>query len=42
MTDTTAPLVRATGLRKAFDDRVVLDGVDLDVPEGITSFETYG
>ena len=37
MTDTTAPLVRATGLRKAFDDRVVLDGVDLDVPEGTTT-----
>jgi ABC-2 type transport system ATP-binding protein len=28
------PAVRATGLRKSFGDQVVLDGIDLEVPEG--------
>ena len=35
-TDRT-PLVQAHGLRKAFDGTVVLDGIDLDVPEGTTT-----
>ena len=26
--------IRATGLRKSFGDQVVLDGIDLEVPEG--------
>ena len=34
---TATPLVQATGLRKAFGDTVVLDGVDLSVPEGTTT-----
>jgi ABC-2 type transport system ATP-binding protein len=29
-----APTLRATGIRQRFGDRVVLDGVDLDVPPG--------
>jgi ABC-2 type transport system ATP-binding protein len=28
------PAIRATGLRKSFGDQVVLDGIDLEVPEG--------
>lgn len=28
------PAISVTGLRKAFGDRVVLDGIDLEVPEG--------
>jgi ABC-2 type transport system ATP-binding protein len=31
---TPTPAIAATGLRKAFGDKVVLDGIDLDVPEG--------
>ena len=31
------PLLQARGLRKAFDGTVVLDGIDLDVPEGTTT-----
>lgn len=31
------PLVQARGLRKAFDGTVVLDDIDLDVPEGTTT-----
>ena len=31
---TTRSAVKATGLRKAFGDKVVLDGIDLDVAEG--------
>ena len=34
---TATPLVHASGLRKAFGDNVVLDGVDLSVPEGTTT-----
>ncbi len=39
MTATTAsrqPAIAATGLRKSFGDQVVLDGIDLTVPEGTT------
>jgi ABC-2 type transport system ATP-binding protein len=28
------PAIQATGLRKSFGDQVVLDGIDLEVPEG--------
>jgi ABC-2 type transport system ATP-binding protein len=35
------PAIRATGLRKSFGDQVVLDGVDLEVPEG-TIFALLG
>jgi ABC-2 type transport system ATP-binding protein len=35
------PAIRATELRKSFGDKVVLDGVDLDVPEG-TVFALLG
>jgi L-cystine transport system ATP-binding protein len=34
---TTPSLLQASGLRKTFGDNVVLDGVDLDVPEGTTT-----
>ncbi|MEU4691884.1 ATP-binding cassette domain-containing protein [Actinoplanes sp. NPDC023714] len=37
----TAPAISATGLRKAYGDKVVLDGVDLSVPEG-TIFSLLG
>jgi ABC-2 type transport system ATP-binding protein len=30
----TRPAVRARGLRKSFGDKVVLDGIDLDIPAG--------
>src|SRR5919107_3913259 len=30
------PAIRATGLRKSFGDQLVLDGIDLEVPEGTT------
>ncbi|QJY44853.1 ATP-binding cassette domain-containing protein [Pseudonocardia broussonetiae] len=30
----TAPAITASGLRRSFGDRVVLDGIDLDVPRG--------
>ncbi|TQS46947.1 ATP-binding cassette domain-containing protein [Cryptosporangium phraense] len=33
---TRAPAIVTTGLRKSFGDHVVLDGVDLTVPEGTT------
>ena len=33
-TTTATPAIAATGLRKAFGDHVVLDGIDLTVPEG--------
>ncbi|MBP2647668.1 MAG: ccmA [Gemmatimonadetes bacterium] len=40
MTDSTSPhpptLLQATGLRRAFGERVVLDGVDLSLAEGET------
>ena len=35
------PAIRATGLRKSFGDKLVLDGIDLDVPEG-TVFSLLG
>jgi ABC-2 type transport system ATP-binding protein len=35
------PAIRATGLRKSFGDQVVLDGIDLQVPEG-TVFALLG
>ena len=35
------PAIRATGLRKSFGDQVVLDGIDLEVPEG-TVFALLG
>ena len=33
--------ISATGLRKSYGDKVVLDGIDLDVPEG-TVFALLG
>jgi ABC-2 type transport system ATP-binding protein len=30
----SAPAIQASGLRKAYGEHVVLDGIDLDVPEG--------
>ena len=42
MTTTPAELaVAATGLRKSFGDKVVLDGIDLHVPQG-TVFSLLG
>jgi ABC-2 type transport system ATP-binding protein len=35
------PAIRATGLRKSFGDKLVLDGIDLDVPQG-TVFSLLG
>jgi ABC-2 type transport system ATP-binding protein len=35
------PAIRVTGLRKSFGDQVVLNGIDLDVPEG-TVFALLG
>jgi ABC-2 type transport system ATP-binding protein len=35
------PAIRASGLRKSFGDTLVLDGIDLDVPEG-TVFALLG
>ena len=35
------PAIRATGLRKSFGDKLVLDGIDLDVPQG-TVFPLLG
>jgi ABC-2 type transport system ATP-binding protein len=40
-TTTTPPAIAATGLRKAFADNVVLDGIDLTVPKG-TVFALLG
>jgi ABC-2 type transport system ATP-binding protein len=40
-TTPSQPAIRATGLRKSFGDQVVLDGIDLDVPEG-TIFSLLG
>ena len=40
-TTTATPAIAATGLRKAFGDHVVLDGIDLTVPEG-TVFALLG
>ncbi|MER7048432.1 ABC transporter, partial [Streptomyces jumonjinensis] len=43
MTTTTSPslAIAAKGLRKSYGDKVVLDGVDLTVPEG-TIFSLLG
>jgi ABC-2 type transport system ATP-binding protein len=38
---TTRPAISVTGLRKSFGDKVVLDGIDLTVPEG-TIFSLLG
>ena len=38
---TTRSAVKAAGLRKAFGDKVVLDGIDLDIAEG-TVFALLG
>jgi ABC-type branched-subunit amino acid transport system ATPase component len=35
------PAITATGLRKSFGDKLVLDGIDLDVPQG-TVFALLG
>src|SRR3984893_3531961 len=40
-TQSTQPAIVATGLRKAYGDHVVLDGIDLNVPEG-TIFALLG
>jgi ABC-2 type transport system ATP-binding protein len=40
-TTRSQPAIRATGLRKSFGDTVVLDGIDLEVPEG-TVFSLLG
>ena len=40
-TTRSQPAIRATGLRKSFGDKVVLDGIDLDVPAG-TIFALLG
>ncbi|TVT52162.1 ATP-binding cassette domain-containing protein [Amycolatopsis rhizosphaerae] len=34
MTAASRPAIEATGLRKSFGDKVVLDGIDLNVPQG--------
>ncbi|MFI2239542.1 ATP-binding cassette domain-containing protein [Streptomyces chrestomyceticus] len=39
--DTTAPAIAATGLRKSYGDKLVLDGVDLNIAEG-TVFALLG
>jgi ABC-2 type transport system ATP-binding protein len=41
MTSPSRPAIAATGLRKSFGDKVVLDGIDLDVGEG-TTFSLLG
>ncbi|GHJ21888.1 daunorubicin resistance protein DrrA family ABC transporter ATP-binding protein [Streptomyces albus] len=40
-TRTTAPAIAATGLRKSYGDKLVLDGIDLSVPQG-TVFSLLG
>jgi ABC-2 type transport system ATP-binding protein len=40
-TTRSQPAIEATGLRKSFGDKLVLDGIDLDVPEG-TVFALLG
>jgi ABC-2 type transport system ATP-binding protein len=40
-TPSRPPAISATGLRKSFGDKLVLDGIDLDVPEG-TVFALLG
>src|SRR3989475_1242022 len=42
MTTTTSPsALKATGLRKSFGEKTVLDGIDLDIAEG-TTFSLLG
>ena len=41
MTTATPPAIAATGLRKSYGDKVVLDGIDLNVAEG-TIFSLLG
>src|SRR5436305_10481295 len=41
MNPTTPPAIEATGLSKAYGDKVVLDGIDLHVPRG-TIFALLG
>jgi ABC-2 type transport system ATP-binding protein len=41
MTTTFRSALKATGLRKSFGDKVVLDGIDLDIAEG-TTFSLLG
>src|SRR6476469_4702047 len=38
---TSPPAISATGLRKSYGDKIVLDGIDLNVPEG-TIFALLG
>jgi ABC-2 type transport system ATP-binding protein len=40
-TTRSQPAIGATGLRKSFGDTLVLDGIDLEVPEG-TVFALLG
>lgn len=35
-THSSVPAITVAGLRKSFSDQVVLDGIDLNVPEGTT------
>ncbi|HMG63552.1 MAG TPA: ABC transporter, partial [Streptosporangiaceae bacterium] len=37
----TSTAIAATGLRKAYGDKIVLDGIDLEVPAG-TVFSLLG
>ncbi|MBR7677989.1 ATP-binding cassette domain-containing protein, partial [Streptomyces daliensis] len=39
--DASAPAITATGLRKSYGDKRVLDGIDLEVPQG-TIFSLLG
>src|SRR5437763_3806994 len=41
LTDQSRPAIAVTGLRKSFGDQVVLDGLDLTVPQG-TVFSLLG
>jgi len=41
VTTTLPPALKVTGLRKSFGDKVVLDGIDLDIAEG-TTFSLLG
>jgi ABC-2 type transport system ATP-binding protein len=41
MTTSNSPAIAAAGLRKSYGDKVVLDGIDLDVPAG-TVFSLLG
>src|SRR6266550_318328 len=40
-TPTARPVLKATGLRKSFGGKTVLDGIDLDIAEG-TTFSMLG